>query len=235
MKTKKLIFLIALALITLTSAFFATIYFNDIQLYSYMPDEYRIDGDDLIVCYKPVIYLYPQEETQVSVKLDVSDFTVTYPDYNDGWNVTARPDGTLFTEDGSEYSYLFWEAKTDAEYDFSEGFCVKGEDTAEFLRRALSAQGLTPREYNEFIVYWYPLMKDNAYNVISFQTTAYEQSAALSVTPKPDAVKRVFMAYYASDKPVELPAQQLCGFEREGFTVVEWGGTQISFQERNTP
>lgn len=57
---------------------------------------------------KPVIYLYPKETTQVHVKLDYNGrLTCTWPEYADGWTVTARPDGSLTTEDGNSYSYLF--------------------------------------------------------------------------------------------------------------------------------
>lgn len=58
--------------------------------------------------------------------------------------MTARPDGTLLDAEGNAYSYLFWEGVTDAEYDFSKGFCVAGEDTADFLRKTLAEIGLTP-------------------------------------------------------------------------------------------
>lgn len=176
---------------------------------------------------KPVIYLYPSEAAEVSVELDFDGLTVTYPEYDGGWSVTAYPDGTLIDENGAEYGYLFWEAETRTEFDFSEGFCVKGSDTAEFLRWALSEQGLTPKEYNDFIVYWLPLMRDNEYNVISFQEERYEESAPLKISPAPDNIKRVFMAYYPSDKEVDIPEQSLSGFERGGFTVVEWGGACV--------
>ncbi len=188
---------------------------------------YAIRQRERMMVRKPVIYLYPSEVTEVSVELDFEGLTVTYPEYNGGWSVTAYPDGTLLDESGAEYSYLFWEADSQTEFDFSEGFCVKGSDTAEFLRWALSEQGLTPREYNEFIVYWLPLMRDNEYNVISFQGDCYEESAPLKISPKPNSIKRVFMAYYASEKEVNIPEQSLSGFERSGFTVVEWGGTCI--------
>ena len=103
--------------------------------------------------YKPVIYLYPEETTDITVRLPKTDLTVTYPAYNDGWSVTASPDGTLINHaDGREYSYLFWEGDGPLDADFTEGFCVRGEDTAAFLQETLSALGLTPREYNEFIV-----------------------------------------------------------------------------------
>ena len=45
---------------------------------------------------KPVLYLYPEEETTVHVQLNYTgQLTTTYPAYEDGWTVTAHPDGTL--------------------------------------------------------------------------------------------------------------------------------------------
>lgn len=178
---------------------------------------------------KPVIYLYPEETTEICVKLDYKgEFIVTYPSYGDGWNVTAEPDGTLTDASGKKYNYLYWEGKDNCDYDMSEGFCVKGSDTAGFLEEALEKLGLTRREANEFIVYWLPLMEGNAYNVISFQKEAYTDCAVLHVSPEPDTVIRVFMAYYPSEKAVDIPAQQLTATERVGFTVVEWGGSKIA-------
>lgn len=178
---------------------------------------------------KPVIYLYPEEETKVSVRLDYGgELTVTWPAYRDGWNVTAYPDGTLLDAEGNAYSYLFWEGVTDTEYDFSKGFCVAGEDTADFLRETLVEIGLTPEEYNEFIVYWLPQMQDNAYNLISFQQERYTQTARLDITPEPDSVLRVFMAWKPLDRSQEIEPQQFAPFQRDGFTVVEWGGTKAS-------
>ena len=85
-------------------------------------------------CYKPVIYLYPEAETEVSVKLLLDGkLTCTYPAYRSGWEVTAAPDGTLTDEKGQTYNYLYWEGETDAQWDMSKGFCVKGADTAAFL------------------------------------------------------------------------------------------------------
>lgn len=177
---------------------------------------------------KPVIYLYPEETTDVSVKLDFAGkLTCTYPSYQDGWTVMAQPDGTLTDADGKVYNYLYWEGEDDSVYDMSKGFCVKGSETAAFLEEALAKLGLTRREANEFIVYWLPLMEENAYNVISFQKEAYTDRAGLQISPEPDTVIRVFMAWYGSKKPVEIPAQELTAPERTGFTVVEWGGSEI--------
>lgn len=182
-----------------------------------------------IVDEKPVIYLCPEEKTEVSVKLDLDgELTCTYPTYNNGWSVTARPDGTLTDSKGQSYNYLYWEGKSYAEYDLSEGFCVKGEDTAVFLEDALEKLGLNRREANEFIVYWLPLMEDNPYNVISFQTDIYTEAAKLKVTPEPDTLIRVFMAWKGSVEYISLPAQTLTAPIRQGFTVVEWGGAELN-------
>ncbi len=184
--------------------------------------------DENTLCAKPVIYLYPEDVTPVSVKLDYKGvLTCTYPKYTDGWNITAHPDGTLTDENGKEYNYLYWEGITDTEYDFSEGFCIRGEDTAEFLESALEKLGLTRREANEFIVYWLHLMQENEYNVISFQEDAYTDIAGLDISPAPDTLIRVFMAWQASDVYVDIPEQKLTSPVREGFTAVEWGGTQL--------
>jgi hypothetical protein len=179
---------------------------------------------------KPVIYLYPTQTTDVNVQLDLNGkLTCTYPDYGNGWNVTAYPDGKLINKsDKKEYSYLYWEGTSNAQYDMSKGFVVKGSETAAFLQEKLAYLGLTPKEYNEFIVYWLPKMQESAYNLITFQGSAYTDNAKLNITPKPDRILRVFMAYKPLSKPITVPEQTLTTFERKGFTVVEWGGTELN-------
>lgn len=194
---------------------------TSIAVSDYVPDPYA--------CAKPVVYLYPEKETVVDVTLTLDgELTCTYPAYEQGWHVTAAPDGTLTDENGQTYNYLYWEGETDAEWDMTNGFCVKGEDTAAFLEDALTSLGLNRREANEFIVYWLPLMQDNPYNVITFQDIVYTEAAQLAVSPAPDTLIRVFMTFSASDTFVELPPQELTAPDRVGFTVVEWGGTVLS-------
>ena len=179
---------------------------------------------------KPVIYLYPEKETEVTVKLDLDGgLTAAYPAYGDGWTVVAAPDGTLTDPNtGRVYYCLFWEGISQREYDFSTGFCVAGKDTAAFLEDALSQLGLTDKEADEFIIYWLPKMEGNAYNLISFQGESYTSSAVLNVDPIPDSLLRVFMAWKKLDVPAEITPQELPRFERAGFTVVEWGGAEVS-------
>lgn len=180
--------------------------------------------------HAPIIYLYPEEETEVNVKLTLDGkLTSSYPDYNDalGWTVTASPDGTLTDANGREYEYLFWEGDLAIKPDITQGFCIKGEDTAEFLEDSLAKLGLTDKEADTFIMYWLPQLESNKFNVITFQTEAYENAASLEITPAPDTIIRVNMLWYPVNSYFDMEPQDLESLNpstREGFTVVEWGG-----------
>ena len=95
------------------------------------------------------------------------------------------------------------------------------------MEDALAQLGLTRAEANEFIIYWLPQMEQNAYNLISFQSGAYTDAAKLTITPEPDTLLRVFMAWKPLTKPMELAPQTLAAPNRTGFTAVEWGGAMI--------
>lgn len=178
---------------------------------------------------KPVLYLYPEQETNVTVTLGSSDdVTVSYPSYGDAWHVTAQPDGTLVDSGNRSYNYLYWESDTDKfELDFSTGFCVKGSDTAAFLEEQLSYMRLSDKEQDDFITYWLPRMQGNPYNLISFQFGNYDEYEDLHISPEPDCLIKAFMAYKPVEEPVEIAPQALPGAERYGFTAVEWGGMEV--------
>lgn len=180
---------------------------------------------------KPVVYLYPETRTKCNVKVVLDGvLTCTYPDHGtNGWqNFIAAPDGTLTFPDGRKYYCLFWEGRTNSEWGFSRGYCVKGSETASFLADVLAKMGLSFREANEFIIYWLPRMQNNPYNVIAFQGETYTKDAKLEIEPKPDSVLRIFMAWRAIDRPVSIPEPDIKPFKRKGFTVVEWGGTELN-------
>ena len=181
---------------------------------------------------KPVIYLYPPQEEAVTVRLDFAGkITALYPAFDEvigGWQVTAFPDGHLTDpRDGREYSYLFWEGEGRTDWDLSTGFVVRGSDTRQFLQDTLPKLGLTPREYNEFIVYWYPKMQASRFNLIHFAGREYTDTAVLNVNPPPDSVIRVFMVWKPLATEISLPPQFFPPVDRHGFSVVEWGGTEV--------
>lgn len=180
---------------------------------------------------KPIMYLYPSEETEVNIKLGNKDYlTTSYPKYKDGWNVVANPSGTLKEKtSGKEYYGLYWEGNNYPAKIKSDGFVIKGEDTATFLEEKLKMLGLNPREINEFIIYWLPQLEKNKYNYIRFANIEeINNYMPLHITPTPDTIIRIFMEYKPLDKKLYVRSQTLTTPKREGFTVVEWGGSLIN-------
>ena len=175
------------------------------------------------------IYLYPKDEgagTDITVTLDYAGkLRSTEPEYMHGWQVQAASDGTITTKEGARYSHLYWEGDSSVSYDFRRGFVVAGPETRTFLEAQLPALGLNEQETEDFLSYWLPYMEDNPYNMIAFQGRAYNDAVSLNVTPEPDTVIRVFMAWQALEEPVDLPLQEPPHMQRSGYTVVEWGGT----------
>lgn len=178
---------------------------------------------------KPVIYLYPEQKQEVKVELEVAwKLIADYPRYDEkikGWEVIAYPDSTIIEEE-KEYSYLFWEAEFENNYwDLSKWFIVEWKYAREFLQEKLSYIWLTPKEYNEFIVYWYPKMMNNKYNLVYFAWLDYTSKAPLNITPEPDSVLRVFTVIKPLEEKIEIQEQELERFNRKWFSVVEWWGT----------
>lgn len=179
---------------------------------------------------KPVIYLYPEERTNVSVKLGAPEkLVVSYPAYRDGWNVIAQPNGDLQDiATGRELYSLYYEAENTTSRGVREtGFVVRGEETAAFLEAKLAQLGLTEREAEEFIIYWLPQMQNNAYNYIYFATgEEVAKNMPLEVSPAPKTTIRINMEWKALDAPITVKPQTLPATPlRDGFTLVEWGGT----------
>ncbi len=178
---------------------------------------------------KPVIYIYPEEDMNVEVTVSNPEkLTVTYPKYNDGWKVKALTDGTLIDKNNKKYYALYWDGEGDDSTIKSDGFIVKREDAEKFLEEKLEILGLNYREANEFIMYWLPKLESNKYNYIRFKTMdEINSNMKLNITPEPDTLIRIMMEYKGLDKKIKVKEQKLERRERSGYSVIEWGGTEI--------
>lgn len=181
--------------------------------------------------YKPIIYLYPEDKTKISVILGNSDkITCSYPKYINVWNILAKPNGDLKDlSTGKDLYSLYYESKNIVDFKVEkEGFCIKGEDSANFLEEKLEQLGLNYKEKEEFIVYWLPKLEANKYNYIRFATVdEINENMPLEINPNPDKIIRVLMTFKGLENPINVQEQQLETQTRTGFVAVEWGGTEI--------
>ncbi|MBL7909603.1 MAG: hypothetical protein JNJ41_00945 [Bacteroidia bacterium] len=186
-----------------------------------------------VIAEKPVIYVYNTAKEKVSVKLDLKgNFLFTYPEYNTGWHFTSNPDGTI-EMNNKKYHYLFWDGNINIEtrkLNLNEGFVVDKKDLTNFFEEKLAQMGLNSQEIEDYITYWCPRMSANEKNFVHFIfNKEYNNYASITIDPQPDQLFRVYMLWSkAGDAPVK--EQQLEKFKRSGFTVVEWGGTEIKEQ-----
>ncbi|MHC1714497.1 MAG: hypothetical protein AB9858_02680 [Acidaminococcaceae bacterium] len=186
---------------------------------------------------KPAIYLYPEKKQKIVVTHEFKGKLITtYPVYKDNWTVIAEKDGTLLNQaDNRKYKYLFWDgvyAFPEEHYKFQTGFYVAKDDYIAFLEHKLAYIGLNDNEINDFIVYWLPEMNKFEHCFVHFRINDdIDGSSVLKTKPVADTVIRVFMEFSGLNdfnSASLLPEQVLPQLTRKGFTMVEWGGSEIS-------
>lgn len=181
------------------------------------------DFAGLAECGKPVIYLYPQQPTKVSVKVGAT-ITKSDPIYQNGWEALANPNGKLVI-DGKNYPYLFWEGQGQNYPAVSEGTVVASQDIEATLKLQMTQLGLNAKEQADFLEFWLPKMPATPYVRLTwFGTSLMNKLAPLTVNPAPDTIIRVFLDFEGLNKSINIKPQKLTAPERQGFTLVEWGG-----------
>ena len=193
--------------------------------------DYKVNKEeqcDPTISKKPMIYIYPNEDKEVSIKLGKPELlTTTYPKYNSEWKVFAKTNGDLIINNKTYYG-LYWEGLNNIDNNFKDGYIVYKDDLIPFLEDKLNVLGLNEREANEFIVYWLPILEQNEYNLIRFEDIdIINEQMPLDINPIPNTIIRVLMEYKEIDKDYKIKEQVLNKVERKGYTVVEWGGTNI--------
>lgn len=189
---------------------------------------------------KPVVYLYSEKEEEVSIKLNIKgEMTFTYPEYDNGWIVKTISNGCI-KHNKKTYPYLFWEGESKTlDYmkkgdSMVEGFIVNSNSITSFFESSLDQMGLNQNEKTDFITFWAPQIqkKSGDYFIqFLFEENYKNYVAELEIKPKPKSIRRVYMLYSFIDSQQDyfMPytEQKIKAFVREGFTYVEWGGTEI--------
>ena len=214
----------------------------------------KTEQDNPPLDYKPAIYLYPDKEQKVEIKLAKSiKYLNTIPNYHKGWVVMAKPTGILydlqpqytdceklpFDKFGFEYSkkacenntypYIFWDGVqiTKPLPQKDVGFIVKKEEIEDFLNDSADALKMNKDEKAEFMSYWTNMMREKGYEnfrVYFFQNEEVDDYLPIKVSPKPKSSNRVQIVINQAQEDEQIEPQELIPFIREGFTLVEWGG-----------
>lgn len=183
---------------------------------------FKNSSPDNTVVKKPAVYLYPEKNTNVSVKVFVNGhLTVTEPEYGTGWNVNASPDGTI---DG-KYDYLFYEASLNRIELPDEGWVVEFGQIEKWFDETLPAMGLNKKETEQFKEYWLKdLKRANYYEIRLLGNDFLENNMRLDITPAPETLLRLNFHFKPVYAKTELKTPEIKKIERKGFTVIEWGG-----------
>ena len=214
------------------------IYSDSLEIESRHHDTYQVrlqQSRQIEMSEKPVIYLYPKEKTEVSVKMDIhGENAFYYPEYKKSWDFTAEPNGDL-TFGENTYNYLFWEA-TDrlilSPKQTASGFFVEGENVVSFLEEKLTLAGLNSKEQADFITYWGPRLSQNKLNFIHFEFNENcNEYANIDITPKPENLYRIYMIWGAVTEEFKVTEQKIEQFNRSGFSVLEWGGKESHIRQ----
>lgn len=178
---------------------------------------------------KPNIYLYPEEETEITVTFDRPELlTVSDPLYGDGWTVTAHPDGTL-EDAGGKYGFLFYESLADPSiFRLDEGFVVKAEQREQTYRRVLEAYGFNEQEILDFIEYWTDYLEPGVdYVMYPLLTEGVDAEMPVRFSVQPDNIFRLWFGFVRYEGGA-VPEPEIVPMDRSGFEAVEWGGAVLN-------
>lgn len=181
-----------------------------------------VEAEEPYPVKKPAIYLYPTKKSSVNVSLRINGtITKTIPAYNNGWKVTANPDGMI--EGG--YDYLFYEADLKTLSVPDEGWVVAYGELNRWFDLNLVKLGLNAKEKKQFKEYWMKELPSAPYYKIQLLGEQFmSDNMALTITPKPDAVLRLNFYFTPLKQTVKIKEPTVKPFIRKGFSAVEWGG-----------
>lgn len=188
---------------------------------AYIENQYS-DSPYGIVEKKPAIYLYPEQDSFINVKLDINGEIITdIPEYGEGWNVFATTNSLI----DNNYDYLFYEAQLNKLELPDKGWIVPYSELYSWFDQNLIKLGLNDKEKSQFKEYWLSELPESSYYEIRLLNNEFlKQNMDLIVSPQPDTMIRVNFYFVPLNEQISLSEPEIITPERKGFTVVEWGG-----------
>lgn len=191
---------------------------------------------------KPVIYAYGDAGTSFEISIKTAaNITFTYPELNEKWQMTISENGLLKDPNDNQYPYLFWEGEmTNLDFQKSEekiiGSIVSKSNTVAFLEEKLTQLGFNASEKTDFITFWAPLIQKHKASFVQFLIDDdYEIISTMDIIPKPNNIRRVYLLFSDAkeiDDTFIDTNLDFKSFDRNGFTILEWGGTEIVHRKK---
>ena len=188
------------------------------------PDDGPDECDTCIMVRKPNIYIYPNEQIGLSVKLNFpmgGQVVTSIPKYGTGWNVKVDTSGLI----NNTYSFLFYESTQPDVWQRNFGWIIQTGKLELFFRQNMTEYGFNGREIDDFIEYWIPRLNDYPiYSIYPQTKNIIENVIQLNFSKQPENVLRLFYVIKGQNKfQDKLAAPTVDAFTRKGFFVIEWG------------
>jgi len=182
--------------------------------------------DTCLTVYKPNIYIYPEEKSQLIVNLHFplgGMIVKSIPEYGKGWNISVDTNGLI----NGKYNYLFYESKQPYVWQENEGWIIKRSDLKKFFTENMNSYGFRGNEIMDFTDYWIPrLSGSELYAIYPQDASIINNVIKLKFSKETDDMLRLFYVIkevnIMNNKVLEQPKDAKL-FERNGYFVTEWG------------
>ena len=174
--------------------------------------------------WKPNIYLYPEETTELDVYITFPHggrVTTSIPNYNNGWHVTVEPNGII---DG-QYEFLFYESLQPDYGQYEAGWVVAQDRLEDFFRNNMALTGFNQKEIDDFIEYWIPRLTEYpCYAIYPQYNDELDEMIKLNFSTQPtNLIRLIYSVRGLETGNLTLDEAVIPAFNRDGFTVAEWG------------
>lgn len=209
-------------------------YSMDVELEVEECQEYPLDIEiiDCDTADKPNLYLYPEADTPMSVRVlhtDRQQLVATAPEHGAGWRGIAHPDGTWTdTRPGASpepWPFLFYEVSLapwqSRSLQRAEGWCLPEAGAAEAMAELLGDYGFNARERDDFVDAWVHDLPPSHTGYAVYPQLQVAHAAGLELS-EALPVDRLWLVVEEGNGCL-LPEPAVVPFERSGPHGVEWG------------
>lgn len=195
-----------------------------VPLQSCDPNEEDDKCDTCIMVYKPNIYIYPNEQIDLVLKLNFpmgGQVVSSIPEYGSGWNVKVDTSGLI----NNTYSFLYYESTQPDVWQRNIGWTIHTESLELFFRQNMTDYGFKGQEIDDFIEYWIPRLNEfPQYSIYPQTKSTIDHVIQLDFSKQPENILRLFYVIEGQNQLQNtLTVPKINSFKREGYFVTEWG------------